>query len=293
MQDFYITLPSNTPNSDRRNTTSNFRVRLPEEIQLSGGEWEVALVEIQFPCSWNNVTDQYEDGTVYHELIHSTLKQNEIEVELDTGHQICIQVKPGYYKGVKDLLNAIANEIESSLLLNVELGDQEGVILSSEPARFDLSYDLEFQYDEEYNKVYFHASVMSYGIRYIKLSQLLRYMLGFKNAHQPGDTGKKVYAEHPPDMRAGIESLYIYADIVTPQLVGNKRAQVLRIVPISGSFGDIVDRSFDTPHYVPVLKKAFSTIEISIKTDQNQPFAFQFGKSVVKLHFRKRFGLRI
>ena len=59
MQDFYVTLPSNTP--DKRNSTSNFRVRLPEEIQLPPGAWEVALVEIQFPCSWNNVTDEYED----------------------------------------------------------------------------------------------------------------------------------------------------------------------------------------------------------------------------------------
>ena len=293
MQDFYVTLPSNTP--EKRNSTSNFRVRLPEEIQLTGGAWEVALVEIQFPCSWNNVTDEYEDGVTYNELIHSTLKQNEIEVELDSGHQICIQVKPGYYKGIKDLLNAIANELDNSRLLNEPPTDnpKEGVMLSSEPARFDLSYDLEFQHDEEYNKVYVHASIVSYGIRYIKLSQLLRYMLGFESAHLPGDTGKKVYAKYPPDMRAGIESLYIYADIVEPQLVGNKRAQVLRIVPISGSFGDIVDRSFDTPHYVPVLKKTFSTIEISIKTDQDKPFAFQFGKAVVKLHFRKRFSLRI
>ena len=68
---------------------------------------------------------------------------------------------------------------------------------------------------------------------------------------------------------------------------------MLRIVPISGNFGEIVEKTFVAPHYVPILKKVFSSIDISIKTDQDRPFAFQFGKSIVKLHFRKRFSLRI
>ena len=52
MNDFYLTLPSNTIGEN--NSTSSFSVRLPQKLNLVG-KWEVALVEIQYPYSWNNI----------------------------------------------------------------------------------------------------------------------------------------------------------------------------------------------------------------------------------------------
>ncbi len=51
MNDFYLTLPSN---ASLLNTTANFSVHLPQKLNLQG-RWEVALVEIQYPFSWNNI----------------------------------------------------------------------------------------------------------------------------------------------------------------------------------------------------------------------------------------------
>lgn len=58
---FYITLPSDSstkyfPN----NTTSKFRTYLPEVVKLTGS-YEVALTEISYPRTWNNVK---EDSTI-------------------------------------------------------------------------------------------------------------------------------------------------------------------------------------------------------------------------------------
>ena len=44
---FYVTLPSNTEKDD---TASNFRVKLPNHIKLEG-EWEVGLAEIIYMYS--------------------------------------------------------------------------------------------------------------------------------------------------------------------------------------------------------------------------------------------------
>ena len=52
MQDFYISIPSNTLTEggyNSENKTSDFRIKLPEEINLVGDNWEVALVELQYP----------------------------------------------------------------------------------------------------------------------------------------------------------------------------------------------------------------------------------------------------
>ena len=284
MQDFYITLPSNT--NGAQNTTSNFRVRLPEEIQLTGGEWEVGLVELQFPCSWYNVSDELEED-VYSDLVHSKLRQNEIEFVLMSGHEVCVKVAPGNYKTVNELITAISVAIENAELINLTI---DKVLDDIDSSTSDLSKHISFGY--EHNKVYFKA-VYDNMIKHVQMSQMLRYILGFEKTRFPGNKKEKIHAKYPPDLRAGIESFFIYTDIIAPQLVGNKRAQVLRIVPVSGTFGEIVDRTFVTPHYVPVLKKVFASIDISIKTDQDRPFSFQFGKSIVKLHFRKRFSLRI
>ena len=51
----YVTLPSNTPDYEATNRTNSFRVRLPEPVQLFGS-WEVALVDIQYPRSWRNLS---------------------------------------------------------------------------------------------------------------------------------------------------------------------------------------------------------------------------------------------
>ncbi|KAJ8039500.1 hypothetical protein HOLleu_17245 [Holothuria leucospilota] len=49
---FYLTLPSNSSmDVYPENTLSNYRVKLPTSLQLSG-EWEVGLMEISYNHSW-------------------------------------------------------------------------------------------------------------------------------------------------------------------------------------------------------------------------------------------------
>ena len=55
MSDFYVTLPSNASmDYYKANTLANFTTRLPNVIDLTG-DWEVGLVEIQYPHNWYNV----------------------------------------------------------------------------------------------------------------------------------------------------------------------------------------------------------------------------------------------
>ncbi len=55
MDNFYITLPSNSSmDSYPSNTVSHYTTKLPQRLNLEG-DWEVALVEIQIPQTWNNV----------------------------------------------------------------------------------------------------------------------------------------------------------------------------------------------------------------------------------------------
>ena len=64
---FYLTLPSNSSSEFfPENTLTHFYTKLPHSIDLSGGQWEVGLAEIQYPHTWYNI--QGEDGWVDFEI---------------------------------------------------------------------------------------------------------------------------------------------------------------------------------------------------------------------------------
>ena len=113
-------------------------------------------------------------------------------------------------------------------------------------------------------------------------------MLGFENANLYNN---KEIAKYIPDLRGGFYSLHVYCSVVEPQIIGQVLAPLLRCVHVDGNHGDIVEKLFNSPHYVPVLPTEIDYLQIDIKDDRNQFVPFDFGKTVVKLHFRKKRGL--
>ena len=89
-------------------------------------------------------------------------------------------------------------------------------------------------------------------------------------------------------MTRGFNSLYVYCSICEPQIVGDAYVHLLRTVILTGQNGDIVNNTFDSPHYVPVNTKVFDTIEVNIKNDLNESVSFTTGKLICKLHFRQK-----
>ena len=58
---FYLHLPSNASlDKFPNNTLTEYRVGLPQTVSLTG-DWEVALTEIHYPHSWNNVQGNFEN----------------------------------------------------------------------------------------------------------------------------------------------------------------------------------------------------------------------------------------
>ena len=89
------------------------------------------------------------------------------------------------------------------------------------------------------------------------------------------------------DINRGINSLFVYCDLLEYVPVGDTKAPLLRTVDASGKNGEIIHRTFDQLRYIPLQKKNFDTIEILIRDDLGQPVAFESGKLVVTLHFRE------
>lgn len=235
-------------NTGQNWSASTFRIRLPRNIKLTG-EWEVALSELIYPYSFFNVLWSPE---LFIDVVTYDEKSTSVEI------------KPGHYEHAQDLIAAISKRLPEKLIGQVS-----------------------FNYDKHGNRI---EIVLSKQVTYLSLPSSISYMLGYKTSYgfQTLITRENGLAPYPPDMHGGSNIFFVYCDVVENSVVGDKLVPVLRAVALEGKFGDIIDKNFICPHYVPVLKKEFDSIEIDIKNDQNKPLPFNFGKTMVKLHFRRK-----
>ena len=86
----------------------------------------------------------------------------------------------------------------------------------------------------------------------------------------------------------GITSIFVYCDIVQPQIVGDTSVPLLRTIPVGEKSGALITKTFTNIQYVPVQKKSFEDVEILLRSDTGDAVPFERGKVIATLYFRKR-----
>ena len=291
MDNFYVTLPSNVQ-SFSQNTVSNYKTKLASRLILTD-DWEVGLVEISYTLSWYNVSIR----EPIHLMIWDKGKAKQAAEK--------IHLPEGRYDTIKQLIDVLNERLKKSNLFEYKPG-----------------FEPTFEYEERDRLVTLSQGVLktTNKVIFLELSDNLCNILGFnkkymisKNAEnllkqseienkllkkgvpvifdEPDDNFPMlVYtAEKPCELSGGYHSLFVYSDIVSPSFVGDSYTQLLRLVEIPSNykFGDQIKITYPNTYYVPVLVKEFDTIEIDIKDDTGVNIPFQFGRSIIILHFRK------
>lgn len=90
------------------------------------------------------------------------------------------------------------------------------------------------------------------------------------------------------DMSRGIDSIYLYSDIVETKLVGDTSAPLVGVIPLNNEYGNMAYKEYASPVYTNLSKNNFSTIEIYLMDSGGRYIPFEFGKVTILLHFRKR-----
>ncbi len=85
-----------------------------------------------------------------------------------------------------------------------------------------------------------------------------------------------------------MSTIYVYCDIVEPQIVRDTNAQLLKTIPVESKFGDVIAKTFTNIQYVPIQMRSFENIEFLLRNDTGDPVPFERGKVVITLHFRQR-----
>ena len=97
---FYLHLPSNNSlDKFPNNTLTEYRIGLPQTRSLTG-DWEVALTEIHYPHSWNNVQGNFQNRFY--------LRNRELEGTWDS-----MIIPPGHYSSIQDVLEKMNELVDS------------------------------------------------------------------------------------------------------------------------------------------------------------------------------------
>lgn len=132
----------------------------------------------------------------------------------------------------------------------------------------------------------FSMTFRSTGIFTFAMSDDLQRFMGFEIP-----TCEKSFSEtgkHDFNPDRGMNLMYVYCDVASHSIVGDTKTPLLRVCNVTGKHRDFVRHTYVQPHYVPVGRHEFDTIEIAIYNELGKPMPFQYGKSVVTLHFRRK-----
>ena len=297
MDSFTITLPSNVVNSEgAKNRISSYQTQLAQRIDLDG-EWHVGLYEISYTKSWYNIP-----------------KKESIELLDYSGQRFgWTSLDPGFFRDGQSLQASMKEALTKEMLTyssGYEPNTEDGLVDFSKPItvvthpKIDSHPQILFDINSHRFECRFGRDENQYPI-FVTFSPDLRAMLGFDKHEFDSiisacreriikgepieDNLLRVQAKYPAEMRGGYHTLSLYTDVVKPSLVGNTYAQILRTitVPNEAKFGDQCVISYPNPIYFPVHVKNFQNILLERRDDSGLLIPFQFGRTIVTLHFKK------
>ena len=111
-------------------------------------------------------------------------------------------------------------------------------------------------------------------------------MFGFLNDTTIRASDEKSFTLALPE--TGSQHFYVYMDIIKSQCHGDVVVPILHTVTVKGEHGSYVSKNFERPHYVPLNKNIFDTISINIRDKAGDLVAFEHGKVIITLHFRRK-----
>lgn len=258
---FYVTLPSNS--SERyygRQTPGHYYTRLATPLHVDPEDYEVGLAEISMPNTRYNVP-------AFH-LTYTVMTTN-------PPRELRLSMKEGHYKSVKHLISRLNRTIRKTIHISAELPQNK------------------FEYDDVTGRVTCYAAA---GFQ-VEFEDTLGILLGFGNskitklAYEDQHKENSLTGEFEANINRLNETLMIYSDIISPQIVGDHLVPLLRHiahVPERRGDSDIVQERFTHVHYVALQRAVIESIEIYYADSTGKEPTFQSGASVAKLHFRRK-----
>ncbi|GFW27898.1 uncharacterized protein TNCV_767781 [Trichonephila clavipes] len=201
------------------------------------------MTQLPLPVTLNN--GEWEVGLVdliYPHTWYNIRNDNNIfGFDVGNGELLVRRVPPGCYETVPDILKGMHLELHQN--------------------------KIEFICHSVTKKVKIKLGDQARVVLYKGLAELL----GF----EPGEYKKSVESPYIADPTASFPIMYAYCDLVEPQIVGHTQAPLLKIIKVEGKDREVVNAHYTRPHYVPVIRQQFQTIEMILRLHSGDLVPFE------------------
>ena len=315
---FYVTLPSNTRHPSRSNSAGHYCIQLPQELDFRQGSWQVALVEVDIPLSWYNISENPpSERVITHWRHYFKLKSAKRPVVTSAQIRIPFAARKKSYSipyGNYDHIDVLIREINVCLKYfdTVKFPDYDNFIRHSHISinKQNLKPILHVAPGDKITLSQTLASILNLdscggkladdGISLVFGGKPLYYGTEGRNPEigpvlwqryemiRKQNVKYKVYrACGVPNIATHSKTLFIYSSLCSFEITGNTYTQLLRTVRGAGEFGDHLKSIFINPFYKKVSAQKVKEIEIKICDDQFRVIDFQYGKVMLVVHFRR------
>ena len=276
-QGFYVQFPSNASmNIYENNKLSSYTNNFEQPLVLNE-EYDVGLAEIQFPQSWNNIREGSNTIEIGYSYPKSRRERHMVK-----------QVPPGYYENIPDLIDVIKSIYGST---------RDRRLTSTTVTLIGL----EITYNSTTRRVHINADNLKLQITrgkkmhtpkvhhaQIKLNGDVARLLDFKSGTVI-EKGKSLTSEFAAVKSGGVHQMYVYTDCIHPQPHPDGNVNILRTIAIDEESDKMyVSKQFQKIFYYPLKLRTITTISFDLYDDTGKHMAFDSGKVLIVLHFRKR-----
>ena len=254
----YLTLPSNSSLSYfPTNNAGHFFTKLPQ-TQNFGDDYEVGLAEIQFSNNYQNITN----NSVWFEYE---------EPRYAGQNSKRIVVSNGLYETNRQFIDEL-NALVKSQINESMIGFQE-----------QKKQTIKFKYSTFTKKM----TIFKYFAKSkVRLSDALMKILGFSQNSLEGAGG--FGADRVMDLDQRVKGIFVYSDLVRRRPVGDAVVPLLRTLPPVDKSKETTHYLFEKPHYMPLARFSFDTVELLLTSDKGEPISFESGQTIATLHFRRK-----
>jgi hypothetical protein len=277
-----LTLPSNCSlEKYPSNVTSDYKVELPQPIELADGQYEVGLTGFQYPRTWYNFNTQSAYTAVYH---MATAEEGQpLPKCLDTSDR-----DPGP-DDADD--SRVARSLYRSKRVVVPAGhymDIQQVLNILNDVRVKTAAT--FVYREEREKVSLHFRPGLKSCRYtVRLSAALAEKLGWPREETIITGGREQVFEAPGVIKLdSIDLIFVHCDLAADShIVGDIKTALMRVVPVAGRHGSVMAYEPRRVDWLPVRWTQFRTLRVLITDSFGEKIPFERGVCAVKLLLRR------
>ena len=247
-QGFYITLPSESSKKlFPENNASEYTVRLPRWVQLNG-QWELGLHSIAY-TQWN-IIRHLDEAISFTYPAKGTTKTG-------TGGKM-----RKHYSSMNEYVSSINKSLEESHANN-EIEFTLGL-----NGKVTISLDT------------------GYKVRLRREQDIVLGFMNFEDSEETYDVENTETGSYKANLYRET-NIHVYCDIVQPQIVGDKMAPLVAIVPCQKTTETYETLyAVENIHYIPVQTKAFQNIKVHLRSSTEEPIPFEHGRAAITLHLK-------